>query len=223
MKDKYAGRGISSAPKNRLSRDNITPTLKTITLLDGYRINKFLNPNKISKFVFSGKAGVKVKKSWDSIYKVLWNLTSLTSKIPKALSALSYYNFFNTGIVVIFSISILLFIATFFLNIPWVIGGGLIASLLAAVMLLRNYFSKKITESIDEYAKKHVQEFADYRLFLKNFVQELIYDLRGLFKQMRIKPEEHLFNLYNSDYAAIEIISQPNWRRKTMVAAVKIS
>jgi hypothetical protein len=209
-------------PKERLAISNVTPILKVITLLDGYRINRFKDPIKIGKMAKSGAMGSRIKNSWDKIYKVLWDLTSLTSNIPKAVKNIKYYSIANVGTGILFSFSMIMFIVAFLLNFPLVVGGGILISLAGVLILLRSYFSKQIATSVDEYVRKNPDKFNESFLFLKNFVQQLILDLKSFFKFMRINPSNHPFHIYNMDYTGMAIIKSPSRRRKSMVGEIKI-
>ena len=204
-----------------LKMDNINPIIKVITLLDGYRINKFKDPTKIGNSVKAGQMGNKVKRNWDKIYKSLYDLTGITSRIPNAMKYLKYHQFLNLLIGVIFSLSILMFVVTFALNISWVIGGSLFICGLGVFIILRSYFSKKIALSIDEYMQKNPETFKGHLSFIKGFVQELISDLRRFFKMARINPANHPFNLYKTDYVGIAITKNTSRRKSAYTAVIK--
>ncbi|MHA1238766.1 MAG: hypothetical protein ACTSSJ_05975 [Candidatus Odinarchaeia archaeon] len=206
-----------------LTKDNLTAIRKVITLLDGYIINKFKDPTKIGKSVESGEAGIKIKRNWGKIWGVLCDLTRLTSKIPKAVKYLKLFNLINLSAAAIFSLSVVLFMLHFTLNIPWIIGGIFLISALSFILLARSYLMRKIALSIEEYASTHKDEFEDKRLFLKNFVQELIFDLRDYFRRSKLNPRDYPFHIYNLEYKGIEVTKKPGILRKASIAIVKLT
>jgi len=203
-----------------------------ITLLDGYRVNYFVDLKWADKVISDGKTGLKVKSEWKDFRKTLVKMAAL----PKSLSHVSklwriqqYTLFlgtiFSTIIMIIFAITIFAYrtIAQtqyhsliIYISIPafCIMFGAFIAKPLLGYM---------ISKEIDKYCEAHPEKFGVLRIKVKKFVQYLIDLYSAYLKRFKENPERRAIQLYNVDYRGIKVVKRAGRIRKHHTAVVKIS
>jgi len=212
MKEKY----------RRYGEVDLKALTDLITILDCYRVNRYVQLDHVEKAVRSGKLG-KFDVKWRDIRRILYKIGSL----PELSASINRLVKIREGVKVIevvgsylFTFGLGIFVLSYFKSCPkwlepaYVYVGlpGLIVSL--GTRLTTEFINRKIALEIEELSKSHPEKFRFLRARLKEVTQDLINRLGKHIKDRREDADKYRIDLYNTDYEGIGILKGPGTFRK---------
>ena len=208
-------------PKFRREIDLKTLT-NLITLLDCYRIDRYVELDSMEKAIKDGKLG-RFDVRWKEIRRILYKIGSLPKlsagmdkllKMRERVKILAmigaYFFVFGLGI----------FVLTFFDACPeWLQHTYVYIAMPSIIIILGTrladeYISRKIALEIEKLSKTHSKKFRFLRERLKEIVQELIDHLSSYIRDRNEDADKYNFDLYNTDYTGIKVVKSPGTFRK---------
>ncbi|MFX1486809.1 MAG: hypothetical protein ACFFBS_06925 [Promethearchaeota archaeon] len=195
---------------------------KVITLLDGYRINRFMDPVRIGDLVKSGAAGEELQKEWDELYQVMYDMSRIPANTPKALKLLKRLSLTEKLSIVNIAVTALLLALSFVVGFSWLVGVVFATIAFPATIGARVYLYRQVSDEIDGYIEEHPEKFAKRKARLKQQVQRSIGILNKYVRQFEREPANYPFELYNTDYSGISVTKKPGTIRKGYVVIPKI-
>ena len=193
-----------------------------ITLLDCYRINRYVELDSMEKAVRDGKLG-KLDVKWREIRRILYRIASLperSANIEKLVNIRERVKLVEIIGSYLFVFGLGVFLLTYFDLCPeWLKGTYVYVALPSLLLVLgtrlaREFIHRKIGLEIDEFSKRHPKKFRFLRARLKEMAQDLIYKLSKSIRDRNEDAEEYKFDLYNTDYKGIKILKSPGLVRK---------
>ena len=193
-----------------------------ITLLDCYRINRYVELDSMEKAVKGGKLG-KFDVKWREIRRILYKIASLpkrSASIEKLVKIRERVKLVEIIGSYLFVFGLGVFLLTYFDLCPeWLKGTYVYVALPALVVVLgtrlaREFIHRKIALEINDLSKRHPEKFGFLRARLKEIAQNLIYRLGRYIRDRGEDAEEYKFDLYNTDYEGIRIVRSPGLVRK---------
>jgi hypothetical protein len=195
--------------------------IELISVLDGYRINRFADLSSIDQAIKEKKLGLKIATDWKQIRKILQKINIYACSLP---SVIRLYKI-RTMLVFIsslLSISCLVFILLHFLNVsfPRQLETPLfLATFIIAIpaSLATQFINRKIAIEIEDHLNtlnKKSDPFRQNYQQIKAMTQDLLYLLTGTIRKINENPEKYTISLYNVDYKGIKIVKKPTRFRK---------
>ncbi|MFX0067577.1 MAG: hypothetical protein ACFFA1_03415 [Promethearchaeota archaeon] len=204
-----------------LPKIDLTLLRKVITLLDGYRVNRFMDPTRIGDLVKSGALGKDLQKDWDELHQVMYDMSRVPANTPKTVKLLKLLDLTEKLSIINIIITALLIAISFIIGLPWVIGVIFATIAIPATIGARAYLYRQVSNEIDKYVEEHPEKFVKRKSWLKQQVQRAIGTLARYVKQFEREPSKYPFELYNTDYSGISVVKRPGSIRKGFVVIPK--
>jgi len=213
---------------DRVSVDaQIDNYIKLIALLDGYRVDRYVDVETISKLIEEGRLGRKVKAWWKNCRVVLEDMAELPRSLPKVVKlckARVIAQFVGSSYL---AIGLLIIVAHFLLRFSLgpILGSVFFISALFMIpgtAILTRLIDREIGLEIERYFKNNPNKFRGQRRYLKKVVQDLIRNLSKLVRQRQEKTDSYFIDLYNVDYEGIEVVEGPSRLRKSYIVKLKM-
>lgn len=201
-----------------------------ITLLDCYRVNRYLQLDSVEKAVKSGRLG-KFDVKWREIRRILYKIGSLpelSAKIEKLVKIQESVKGIEIMASFLFTFGLGVFVLSYFQVCPeWLEPAYLYVGMPALVVtfgtrLTKEYINRKIALEIEELGKSHSEKFRFLRARLKSIAQDFINRLGKQIKNRREDADKYKIDLYNTDYTGIEILKSPGTFRKHYTVICKL-
>lgn len=216
-------------PKFRREIDLKTLT-NLITLLDCYRIDRYVELDSMEKAIKDGKLG-RFDVRWKEIRRILYKIGSLpklSATVDKLLKIRGRVKILATIGAYFFVFGLGVFILTFFDVCPewlehtyaYIAMPSII--IIVGTRLADEYISRKIALEIEKLSKTHSKKFRFLRERLKEIAQELIDQLSSYIRNRNEDADKYDFDLYNTDYIGIKIIKSPGRLRKYYTVVCEI-
>lgn len=193
-----------------------------ITLLDCYRINRYVQLDSTEKAVKSGKLE-KFDVKWREIRRILYKIASL----PKLSASINKFVKIREGVKIIetagsylFVLGLGVFVLSYFKVCPkWLEPAYVYVGLPALIALLgtrltTEFLNRKIALEIEDFSNNHPKKSRFLRARLRNIAQDLINKLGKHIKDRREDADKYKIDLYNTDYEGIKILKSPGTLRK---------
>ena len=215
-------------PKFRREIDLKTLT-NLITLLDCYRIDRYVELDSMEKAIEDGKLG-KFDVRWKEIRRILYKiggLSKLSAIIDKLLKIRGRVKILSMIGTYFFVFGLGVFVLTFFNLCPeWLKHTYAYVAMPAIIIILGTrladeYISRKIALEIEELSKSHPKKFRFLRARLRDIAQDLINRLGKHIKNRREDADKYRIDLYNADYEGIKILKKPGTLRKHYTVVCK--
>jgi len=181
-----------------------------IMVVDSYRANRFVNPNRIQKAIEDGKLGTDISKEWKTLKEKMLKKVKSVEKIPGMPTMLKIYHVLSSVSILAFflaaAIPLLPIFSSEFLGIgilPITIGLAL------TLLLYVRYFERKIAARMDEYFKSHSKEYGDVESYLWQANQKLLRILLTSIEKTGEDSSRHSLSLRNVDYKLVKVIKRP--------------
>ena len=204
-----------------LPKIDLTLLRKVITLLDGYRVNRFMNPTRIGDLVKAGALGKDLQNDWDELHQVMYDMSRVPANTPKTIRLLKFLNLTEKLSIINIFITALLIALSFIIGISWIIGVVFATIAIPATIGARAYLYRQVSNEIDKYVEEHPEKFVKKKAWLKQQVQRIIGTLTRYVKQFEREPSNYPFELYNTDYSGISVIKRPGSLRRGFVVILK--
>jgi len=196
---------------HRLSGEKDPALLKElIMVVDSYRANRFVNPNRIQRAIEDGKLGPDISREWKTLKEKMLKKVKSVEKIPRMPTMLKIYHVLSSVSILAFflaaAIPLLPIFSSEFLGIgilPITIGLAL------TLLLYVRYFERRIAARMDEYFKSHFKEFGDVETYLWQVNQKFLRMLLASIEKKGEDPSRHTLSLRNTDYKLVKIIKRP--------------
>lgn len=205
-----------------LPKLDLTLLRKVITLLDGYRVNRFMDPVRIGDLVKSGAVGEELQKEWDELYQVMYDMSRIPANTPKTVKLLKRLNLTEKMSIVNIAVTALLLALSFVLGFSWLVGIIFATIAFPATIGARAYLYRQVSDEIDKYIEEHPEKFVRRKGWLKQQVQRSIGILNKYVRQFEREPANYPFELYNTDYSGIIVKKEPGTIRKGYVVIPRI-
>ncbi|MDH5438775.1 MAG: hypothetical protein OEX76_07740 [Candidatus Bathyarchaeota archaeon] len=216
--------------KHRHRRENDLKALTDlITLLDCYRVNRYVQLDSMEKAVKSGQLG-KFDVKWREIRRILYKIGGL----PNLSASINKLVRIREGVKVIeiigsylFAFGLGVFVLSYFKVCPeWLESAYVYVGLPALIVLLgtrltTEFINRKIALEIEELSKRHPEKFRFLRTRLRDIAQDLINRLGKHIKNRREDADKYRIDLYNTDYKGIKILKSPGTLRKHYTVVCK--
>ncbi|MFX0097307.1 MAG: hypothetical protein ACFE7E_06060 [Candidatus Hodarchaeota archaeon] len=204
-----------------LPKIDLTLLRKVITLLDGYRVNRFMDPTRIGDLVKAGALGHDLQKDWDDLHQVMYDMSRVPANTPKTIKLLKFLNLTEKLSIINIFVTALLIALSFILGISWIVGVIFATIAIPATIGVRAYLYRQVSNEIDKYVEEHPEKFVRKKTWLKQQVQRSIGTLSRYVRQFEREPSNYPFQLYNTDYSGISIVKRPGSIRKGFVVIAK--
>lgn len=200
-----------------------------ITLLDCYRIDRYVELDSMEKAIEDGKLG-KFDVRWKEIRRILYKiggLSKLSAIIDKLLKIRGRVKILSMIGTYFFVFGLGVFVLTFFNLCPeWLKHTYAYVAMPAIIIILGTrladeYISRKIALEIEELSKSHPEKFRFLRTRLRDIAQDLINRLGKHIKDRREDADKYRIDLYNTDYKRIKILKSPGTLRKHYTVVCK--
>jgi len=201
-----------------------------ITLLDCYRIDRYVELDSMEKAIKDGKLG-KFDVRWKEIRRILYKIGSLpklSATIDKLLKIRERVKILAMIGAYLFVFGLGVFVLTFFSACPeWLKHTYAYVAMPSIIIILGTrladeYISRKIALEIENLSKTHSKKFRFLRERLKEIAQELIDHLGNSIKDRNEDADEYKIDLYNTDYAGIKVVKRPGTLRKHYTVVCKV-
>lgn len=216
--------------KHRHRRENDLKALTDlITLLDCYRVNRYVQLDSMEKAVKSGKLG-KFDVKWREIRRILYKiggLPSLSASINKLVKIREGVKVIEIIGSYLFAFGLGVFVLNYFKVCPeWLQPAYVYVGLPALIVLLgtrltTEFINRKIALEIEELSKSHSEKFRFLRARLRDIAQNLINRLGKHINDRHEDPDKYRIDLYNTDYKGIKILKSPGTLRKHYTVVCK--
>jgi hypothetical protein len=216
--------------KHRHRRENDLKALTDlITLLDCYRVNRYVQLDSMEKAVKSGKLekfDVKWREMRRILYKIggLPNLSASINKLVKIREGVKAIEIIGSYL---FAFGLGVFVLSYFKVCPeWLQPAYVYVGLPALIVLLgtrltTEFINRKIALEIEELSKSHSKKFRFLRARLRDIAQDLINRLGKHIKDRHEDADKYRIDLYNTDYKRIKILKSPGTLRKHYTVVCK--
>ncbi len=215
----------------RVSRE-VDPKALTylITVLDCYRINRFVELDPVERAVKEGKLG-KIGAEWKRIRRILYKVGSLPELSPNVMRLIKIRERVKLVWIIalyFFTFGLGVFVLTFFNVGPKWLERALTVVYLPSIgamlgtRLLDAFINRKIALEIDRLDREHPKKFRFDRSDLKETAQNLINHLLNYLRNSHEDPGKYKIDLYNTDYKGIEILKGPGTFRKHYTVVCKL-
>lgn len=214
---------MAKRKKRKFRREIDLKTLTNlITLLDCYRIDRYVELDSTEKAIKDGKLG-KFDVRWKEIRRILYKIGSLpklSATVDKLLKIRGRVKILSTIGAYFFVFGLGVFVLTFFDICPeWLEHTYVYIAMPSMIIVLGTrladeYISRKIALEIEKLSKTHSKKFRFLRERLKEITQELIDHLSNYIRDRNEDADKYKFDLYNTDYTGIKIIKSPGKLRK---------
>lgn len=182
-----------------------------IMVVDSYRANRFVNPNRIQRAIEDGKLGPDISREWKTLKEKMLKKVKSVEKIPRMPTMLKIYHVLSSVSILAFflaaAIPLLPIFSSEFLGIgilPITIGLAL------TLLLYVRYFERRIAARMDEYFKSHSKEFGDVETYLWQVNQKFLRMLLASIEKRGEDPSRHSLSLRNADYKLVKIVKRPS-------------
>lgn len=216
--------------KHRRNREiDLKALTDLITLLDCYRINRYVQLDSMEKAVRTGKLG-KFDVKWREIRRILYKIGSL----PKLSASINKLVKIREGVKVIeiigsclFTFGLGVFVLSYFKVCPeWLEPAYVYVGLPALIALLgtrltTEFINRKIALEIEELSKSHPEKFRFLHARLRDIAQDLINRLGKHIKDRHEDADKYKIDLYNTDYKGIKILKSPGTLRRHYTVVCK--
>ncbi len=201
-----------------------------VTVLDCYRINRFVELDSVEKKVKEGKLG-KFGGEWKHIRRILYkigNLPKLSSNVTRLVRIRDRVKLAEVIALYFFTFALGVLVLTYFNVCPkWLESTFSVVYLpsigmMLGIRLLDAFIDRKIALEIDKLDREHPQKFRFDRLYLKKTAQNLIDYIISHLKNSHEDPAKYKIDLYNTDYERIEILKSPGTFRKHYTVICKL-
>jgi len=216
--------------KHRHRRENDLKALTDlITLLDCYRVNRYVQLDSMEKAVKSGQLG-KFDVKWREIRRILYkigglpNLSASINKLVKIREGVKVIEIIGSYL---FAFGLGVFVLNYFKVCPeWLQPAYVYVGLPALIVLLgtrltTEFINRKIALEIEELSKSHSEKFRFLRARLRDIAQNLINRLGKHINDRHEDPDKYRIDLYNTDYKGIKILKRPGTLRKHYTVVCK--
>jgi len=193
-----------------------------ITLLDCYRVNRYVQLDSMEKAVRSGMLG-KFDVKWREIRRILYKIASL----PKLSASINKLVKIREGVKVVeiiasglFTVGLGVFVLSYFgvcpkwLEPAYVYIGLPTLIILLGIRLTTEFINRKIALEIEKLSRSHSEKFRFLRARLREMAQDLINRLGKHIKDRHEDADKYRIDLYNTDYNGIKILKKPGTLRK---------
>jgi hypothetical protein len=204
---------------------NITSLVELIFLLDGYRINRFENPDAVERTVEKGALGGDIAGKWKEIRASLDEMASVPGSLPGVVRLTQVRIGFRFLASMYTAAALMLVVARFVLRVEYgLLGEWLVISTVAVVPIawviaeLANY---RIAKRVEEFFKKNPRSLEAIRSNLKRTVQSLLFTLFHQIRRAGQDPKKFAFKMYNVDYEGIEVVRMPSRWVKYYLVSIK--
>lgn len=215
-------------PKFRREIDLKTLT-NLITLLDCYRIDRYVELDSMEKAVKDGKLG-KFDVRWKEIRRILYKIGSLpklSATLDKLLKIRGRVKILSIIGAYFFVFGLGIFVLTFFDVCPeWLKHTYAYVAMPSIIIILGTrladeYISRKIALEIESLSKSHPEKFRFPRARLRDIAQDLINRLGKHIRDRHEDADKYRIDLYNTDYKGIKILKNPGTLRKHYTVVCK--
>lgn len=213
-----------SRRSNLTAVPDIVSLVELIFLLDGYRINRFENPQAIERAIEKGALGGDIVGKWKGIRAKLDEMASVPGSLPGVVRLTQVRIGFRFLASTYTIAALMLVVARFILREnygQW--GTWLVISTVAVVPIawviseLANY---TIARKVEEFFGKNPRSLEGIRSELKRTVQSLLLTLFHQIRRTGQDPKKMAFKMYNVDYEGIQVVKVPSrWAKYYLVAA----
>jgi hypothetical protein len=204
---------------------NITSLVELIFLLDGYRINRFENPDAVEKTAQKGALGGDIAGKWKEIRASLDEMASVPGSLPGIARLTQVRIGFRFLASMYTAAALMLVVARFVLRLEYgLLGEWLVISTVAVVPIawviaeLANY---RIAKRVEEFFEKNPRSLEAIRSDLKRTVQSLLFTLFHQIRRAGQDPKKFAFKMYNVDYEGIEVVRMPSRWVKYYLVSIK--
>ena len=210
---------------NTAAVPNVTSLVALIFLLDGYRVNRFENPEAVDRAVQKGDFGADITGKWKDIRPNLDTMASLPASIPGLVQLAKIRIAFRFLASTYTAVALILVVARFVLRVSYgQVGEWLIISTVAVVplaWLIGEVANYRIARKVEEFFAKNPKSLEGVRSDLKKTVQTLLFTLFHQMRRSGQDPKKFAFKMYNVDYEGIEVVGMPNRWAKYYLVSIK--
>jgi hypothetical protein len=210
---------------NTAAGPNVASLVALIFLLDGYRVNRFENPQAVDRAVQKEDFGADVARKWNDIRPSLDQMASLPASIPGLVGLAKIRITFRFLASIYTAVALILVVSRFVLRLSYgQVGEWLIISTVAVVPLawvIAEVANYRIARKVEEFFEKNPKSLEGLRLDLKKTVQALLFTLFHQMRRAGQDPKKFAFKMYNVDYEGIEVVGTPNRWAKYYLVSIK--